>query len=309
MMHLIRHLTNSQLFSAGSVVTIGNFDGVHLGHVTLLKRLMAVAKQHNLPSVVVIFEPQPREVFHPTQAPIRLTPLREKIRLLAALSIDYVVCLRFTPALAALTAEEFVAQILVQQLQARHILIGDDFHFGKQRQGDIQLLTTLSKQYHFSVESIATIEVNGTRISSTFVRDALRHGDVVSAKNALGRYYHISGRVQRGEGKGRRWGFPTANLAVPAAGLPLSGVFVVYVSTRHLRRHPAVANIGTRPTVDGTRMVLEVLLLDFTDDLYGQRLEVEFLHKLRDEQKFASLDLLLQQIKQDVAAARLYFKL
>jgi riboflavin kinase/FMN adenylyltransferase len=306
-MKLIRHLKNKDLFSGGSAVTIGNFDGIHRGHVELLNKLIATAQQQNIPSVVVIFEPQPREVLYPSQAPARLTPLREKLHLLAQLPIDYVVCLRFDKALASLTATEFVEKILVRSLHAKYVLVGDDFCFGKQRQGNLTLLQELGKQFQFTTASMPTIEDNGTRVSSTLIRTALTQGDLKTAENALGRPYTVSGRVRRGAGRGKQWGFPTANLSVPPSGLPLSGVFVVRVHGLNLFQHPAVANIGTRPTVDGTRTVLEVLLLDFDGDLYGQHLEIEFLQKLRDEKKFDNMDLLLQQIGKDVETARTYF--
>ena len=305
-MKLLRH---SYSLSQGCVATIGSFDGIHRGHAALLQLLVVEAKQRHLPSVVILFEPQPREFFAPEQAPVRLTSLREKLRLLKKFDIDYVVCLRFNSKLAQLQATDFVLEILVKQLQVKYILIGDDFRFGKQRLGDFTLLQTMGAQYNFTVASMHTLQEDNERISSTMIRESLVQGDLAKAQRALGHPFHLSGRVRRGAGRGRQWGFPTANVAVPRYGLPLSGVFVVRVNSNQLKSHPAVANIGTRPTVDGTRTVLEVLLLDFNDDLYGQRLEIEFLQKLRDEKKFDTVELLLAQIAKDVEEGKEFFKL
>lgn len=306
-MQLIRHFFPSIFAEKGSIATIGNFDGVHKGHVALLEQLAAEAKMRGLPSVVILFEPHPREFLTPEKAPARLTLFREKIQRLKELPIDYVLCLRFNKKLSNLTATDFVKNILVKGLHVKYILIGDDFRFGKQRQGDVALLNHLGKEYDYAVEVFPTFVEHNERVSSTAVREALVKGDLKSAEQLLGRPYTISGHVKRGAGRGRDFGFPTANITVPKQGLPLSGVFVVRVNSETLKEHPAVANIGIRPTVDGTRTVLEALLLDFEGDLYGQHLDIKFLHKLRDEKKFDNIELLKAQIKKDVTAAQQYF--
>ncbi len=306
-MQLIRHSFPSIFAETGCIATIGNFDGVHKGHAALLEQLVAEAKMRGVPSVLILFEPHPREFLTPKKAPARLTLFREKIQRLKQLPIDYILCLRFNQKLANLTAEEFIQKILVDGLHVKHILIGDDFRFGKQRQGDLALLNNLGKEYHYTVEVFPTFFEHHERVSSTAVREALSKGDLKTAEQLLGRVYTISGHVKQGAGRGREWGFPTANIAVAKQGLPLSGVFCVRVSSETLNDHPGVANVGIRPTVDGTRTVLEVLLLDFEGDLYGQHLDVKFLHKLRDEEKFESIELLKDQIKKDVTAAQQYF--
>lgn len=308
-MQLIRHSFPPAFAQHGCVATIGNFDGVHRGHLALLEGLVSEAKARGIPSVVILFEPHPREFLAPDKAPARLTLFREKIQRLKELSLDYVVCLRFNKMLANLSAEDFVKQILVQGLHVKHILIGDDFRFGKQRQGDIALLNKLAKENDFTVEVLPTFFENSERVSSTLIRESLFKGDLKTAETLLGRPYTLSGHVKRGAGRGREFGFPTANIAVPKQGLPLNGVFVVRVNSEVLEDHPAVANIGIRPTVDGTRTVLEVLLLDFEGDLYGHHLTIEFLEKLRDEIKFDNIELLKDQIKKDVEAARHYYHL
>jgi len=303
-MRLLRHIP---VFPHGCAVTIGNFDGVHRGHAALLQKLAADAKKLNLPVVVVIFEPQPREFLSPAQAPVRLTSLQDKLQLLKQQPIDYVLCLRFNQVLANYTAEDFVRLILVEKLRMKYILIGDDFRFGKQRQGDFFLLQTMGQALGFTATAMHTVQEGDQRISSTTIRDVLAQGDLTKAVHRLGHPYFVSGKVRRGAGRGKQWGFPTANIRVPARGLPIHGVFTVLVSNHQLHRHPAVANIGTRPTVDGTQTVLEVLLLDFDGDLYGQRLHIEFLRKLRDEQRFTTPEQLIAQIHQDVLTARQFF--
>lgn len=306
-MQLIRHSFPPIFTQHGCVATIGNFDGVHRGHLALLERLVSEAKARGIPSVVILFEPHPREFLASEKAPARLTLFREKIQRLKQLPIDYILCLRFNQKLANLTAEEFIQKILVNGLHVKHILIGDDFRFGQQRQGDVTLLTSLGEKYGYTLEVFPTFFEHNERVSSTAVREALSKGDLKTAEQLLGRVYTISGHVKRGAGRGHEFGFPTANIAVSKQGLPLSGVFCVRVSSETLNDHPAVANVGIRPTVDGTRTVIEVLLLDFEGNLYGQHLDVKFLHKLRDEKKFDNVELLKAQIKKDVTAAQHYY--
>lgn len=294
--------------TTSTVLTIGNFDGVHRGHRALLARLVAKARDCALPATVLTFEPHPREFFTPAQAPARLSNLREKLELLAECGVDRVHVCRFDAALAALTAEDFVTRILVDGLAARHLLIGDDFCFGQGRRGNFALLQQLGQMHRFVVEAMPTVAEGGLRVSSSAVREALAAGDLAGASTLLGRPYVIAGRVMRGRQLGRTLGFPTLNLRIKHARLALSGVFAVGVSGIAARPLPGAANIGLRPTLaDGLQPVLEVHLLDFDREIYGAHVTVNFLRKLRDEEKFASLDLLQAQIARDVVAVRAYF--
>lgn len=291
-----------------SVLTIGNFDGVHQGHRALLRRLTEKARAVGLPATVLSFEPNPREFFNPGKAPARLSSLREKLTLLAECQVDQVYVCRFNQAFASLTAQAFIEQILVRGLCVRHLLIGDDFRFGKARVGDFALLQQAGEKYRFSVEAMSTIAVGDERASSSAVRDALAAGDLSRAAQLLGRPYCIAGRVMHGKKLGRTLGFPTANLTLKHATLPLSGVFAVTVSGLGPADVHGAASLGVRPTLaEGLKPVLEVHLLDFDRDVYGSHVTVNFLHKLRDEEKYASLELLKDQIARDIAAVRTYF--
>ena len=295
--------------TSSRVLAIGNFDGLHLGHRALLERLTATARQHGLPSAVMTFEPHPRELFTPEQAPARLTSLREKLALLESCGIDEVYMLHFSRKLASLTADEFVERILVRGLGVRHLIIGDDFRFGKGRVGDFALLQQAGREQRFVVEAMHTVDFGGLRVSSSAVRDALASGDIERAEGLLGRAFVIAGRVMDGKKLGRTIGFPTANIQVRRKRLPLSGVFAVTVSGVAAQPLAGAANIGVRPTVaEGLKPVLEVHLLDFDRDIYGTHVDVNFMHKLRDEAKFDSLDALKAQIARDVADVRTYFK-
>lgn len=297
------------LATQSTVLTIGNFDGVHHGHRALLARLTDTARRIALPATVMTFEPHPRELFAPDQAPARLSSLREKFELLAACGIDRVHVLRFTRQLAALTADEFVARILVRGLAVRHLLIGDDFRFGKGRGGDFTLLQRAGGEHRFTVEAMHTVDLAGERVSSSAVRDALAAGDLEHASRLLGRSYCIAGRVAHGDKIGRTLGFPTANIRIKHKKLPMTGVFAVSVSGLGEAPVHGAASLGVRPTLgDGLRPVLEVHLLDFARDIYGAHVTVNFLHKLRDEAKYESLELLKAQIARDVADVRAYFE-
>ena len=291
------------------VLTIGNFDGLHRGHQALLERLTAKARSLSLPAAVMTFEPHPRELFAPEQAPARLTSLREKLDLLERSGVDQVHVCHFNAKFAALSAEEFIERILVRGLGVRHLFIGDDFLFGKGRRGDYQMLQRAGQQYAFGVEAMHTIDWQGERVSSSLVREALAEGDIEHAARLLGRAYAIEGRVVHGEKIGRQLGFPTANVQLKRKRLPLSGVFAVTVSGLDDQSLPAVASLGVRPTIgSGLKPVLEVHLLDFDRSLYGAHISVNFLHKLRDEARYDSLDALTAQITRDVAATRTYFQ-
>jgi len=306
-MQLVRGLHNLLPLTQGCVATIGNFDGVHRGHQAILARLRERAIELGVPSCVVIFEPQPREFFAPDTAPARLTRLREKLELLAGQGVDRVLCLAFNRRLRELSADEFVHQVLVDGLRVKHLEIGDDFRFGAGRSGDFDFLVRAGEQYAFTVEAALTVELDGERVSSTRVRQALQAGELELAGRLLGRPYALGGCVLHGQKLARQLGTPTANVQLKRRKPPLCGVFLVSVLHQG-RRYQGVANIGQRPTVAGDGSPhLEVHLLDFAGDLYGQRLTVEFHHKLRDEQRLASMEALKTAIDADVAAARAYW--
>lgn len=306
-MELIRYLHNLQGHHQGCVVTIGNFDGVHLGHQAVIAQLRGYAGQLGLPAVVMIFEPQPLEFFSTEMAPSRLTDLRDKIEWLREHGIDRVICLRFHGGLASLTAEQFVERLLVDGLGAELIVVGDDFRFGQGRQGDFQLLKRLGGRYGFDVKATDTLITDGIRISSSRIRECLNGGRLDEAAALLGRPYSISGRVIHGDKRGRELGFPTANIRLKRAKSPLLGVYAVRVLGLDGKIHKAVANIGTRPMFDGGRLLLEVHLLDFSKEIYGEHLHVEFLKRLREESKFDTLEILRAQIASDIDEARSFF--
>lgn len=306
-MQLLRGLHNLRPLSGGCVATIGNFDGVHLGHQAILGRLRERALELGVPSCVVIFEPQPREYFAPDAAPVRLTRLREKLELLREQGVDFVLCLTFNRRLRELSAAEFVRQVLVEGLRVRHLEVGDDFRFGCDRSGDFAFLVKASAEQGFTVEAATTVEVDGMRVSSSRIRKDLADGDLHMVERLLGRPYRLSGRVLHGQKLGRTLGSPTANIQLKRRKAPLNGVYLVSTMVAGQRCN-GVANIGTRPSVNGDgRPHLEVHLLDFAGDLYGQHLDVTFHQKLRDEQRFASLEALKAAILADIAAARAYW--
>ncbi len=307
-MQLVRGLQSLQPRHRGCVATIGNFDGVHRGHQAILARLRERAAELGLPSCVVIFEPQPREYFAPGQAPARLTRLREKLELLAEQGVDRVLCLAFNRRLRELSAAEFVHAVLVEGLGVEHLEVGDDFRFGCDRAGDFDFLRKAGAVEGFTVESATTIEVDGERVSSTRLRAALAAADFALAERLLGRPFAITGRVLHGQKLGRQLDAPTANIQLKRRRPPVDGVFTVSAELDG-RQWPGVANIGTRPSVksDG-QPHLEVHLLDYAGDLYGRRLRITFHRKLRDEQRFASLEALKAAIDADIAAARAYWR-
>ena len=289
-------------------LTIGNFDGVHLGHQAMLARLVEAAQRLGVPPCVMTFEPHPREFFAPDKAPTRLTSLREKLEWFAQSGIERVQICRFNFAFAKTTAEDFITRILHLGLAARWILVGDDFRFGARRAGDVGMLMQAEARCGFTVNAMPGVAVDGVRVSSTAVRDALAHGDLARARRLLGRPYSISGRVVSGDQLGRKLGCPTANVLMKRNRPPLAGVFAVEVHGIDGGVLPGVASLGVRPTIaHNARPGLEVHLLDFERDIYGVHLKVHFLHKFRDEEKYADVGTLKRQIANDVENARNYF--
>ena len=293
-----------------TVLTIGNFDGIHQGHRALLGRLTASAASGQLLPAVLTFEPHPREYFAPESAPARLSTLREKLELIADEGVAATWVCRFNARFAALSAEEFIARVLIDALHVKHLIIGDDFCFGADRTGDFALLADAGKRHGFVVEAIDSVTVDGLRASSSAVRAALAAGQLDLAARLLGRPYSIDGRVVRGEQIGRQLGFATANIRIKHDKPPLLGVFAVEVSSPGFAGSPfkGVANLGFRPSLNKTRQaLLEVHLFDFAGDLYGTHLNVRFRHQLRDEMKFPNLDALKMQIATDIAEAKAFF--
>jgi len=303
-MRLIRGLHNLRAADRGCVATIGNFDGVHLGHRAVFQRLLARGRELGLPATVITFEPQPMEFFAAEAAPARLTRLREKIAAIAADDIERIMLLEFGHRLAAMDADTFIRRLLIDGLGARFLLVGDDFRFGHNRQGDFALLQAAGREHGFTVEDLHTIKLGDERVSSTRIREALARGDLEQARHLLGRPYRICGRVAHGDERGRSIGFPTANINLHRRRSPLRGVFAVEVHGLDQGPLPGVANIGKRPTVQGTEERLEVHLFDFDRTIYGAHLAVELRLRLRDEQRFESFQALKTQIGRDAAAAR-----
>jgi riboflavin kinase/FMN adenylyltransferase len=301
-------------------LTIGNFDGVHLGHQAMLARLKEAANRLDLAPCVMTFEPHPREFFAPDQAPTRLTSLREKLELLAAAGVERMQVCRFDFDFARISAEDFIVRILQRGLAVRWVLVGDDFRFGARRAGDFAMLKAFSAKCGFEAEEMPAYSVNSLRVSSTAVREALTMGDLELVRRLLGRAYSISGRVVSGDRLGRKIGFPTANIQLKHNRPPLSGIFAVEAemevhdavrlsSPRWMQAMRGVASLGVRPTVhDNGKPVLEVHLFDFDQEIYGRHLRVHFLHKLRNEEKYPDLETLTKQIERDVEHAKNYFE-
>jgi len=306
-MELIRGLHNLRDRHRGCVATIGNFDGVHLGHRKVLAQVKAKAAELGLPSVAIIFEPQPREFFGGDAVPPRLTRFDEKVRLLAAEGVDRVLCLTFNARLRQMCATDFIDELLLKGLAVRHFVVGDDFRFGCDRRGDFTMLTEAGKRHGFSVEHTATFAIDDERVSSTRVRQALVQNDFDLAARLLGWRYAVTGRVMHGQKLGRQLGVPTANVRMHKYACPLRGVFAVHAHFDG-RRLPGVCNVGMRPTVNGRQPVLEVHLLDYSgEEIYGRLMRVEFLHFIREERAFDGLDALKTQIEADIEHVRAWF--
>jgi riboflavin kinase / FMN adenylyltransferase len=294
--------------AAPVALTIGNFDGIHLGHQAMLAELKRGAGRLGLPACVLTFEPHPREFFAPDKAPVRLTTLREKLELLAQCGVDRVHICRFNYRFAQIAAEDFISEVVARGLGARWVLVGDDFRFGARRAGDFVMLKQAAPRLGFEVTDLASFALAGERVSSTAVRKALAGGELERAGRLLGRAYSISGRVTRGDGLGRKLGFPTANVQMKHNRPPLTGIFAVLLHGAAREPLPGVASLGVRPTVkQGGAPVLEVHVLDYSGDLYRCHVRVEFLHKFRDEEKYADLTTLTQQITLDVENTKAFF--
>ncbi|MCP5419129.1 MAG: bifunctional riboflavin kinase/FAD synthetase [Gammaproteobacteria bacterium] len=306
-MEFIRGLHNLRPRHHGCVATIGNFDGVHLGHQSILRQLAEKAAVFQVPTLVITFEPQPQEYFARHASPPRLMRLREKLLALKESGIDRVLCLKFDQRLANLDARRFVDDLLVAQLGVRFLVVGDDFRFGHGRRGDFSLLCQAGDKHGFQVANTHSLLWEGSRVSSTRIRQALGQGDLNHVHCLLGRPYAICGRIVHGDQRGRLLGYPTANIHLHREMTPLSGVYVVELHGIGPHPLPGVANVGRRPTVNGTRDQLEVHLFDFQQDIYGRYVQVDFLAHLRPEWRFESLEALREQIDQDARQARAHF--
>jgi riboflavin kinase/FMN adenylyltransferase len=301
--NLIRKTT---LAKHSSAVTIGNFDGLHQGHQMLIKNLVQKARERNLLATVMTFEPMPQTCLRPQMSLLRLMSFRQKFLLLKEWGIDQVVCLRFNRTFAAISAHDFINNLLVAGLDVKHLIVGEDFRFGHQQLGDVTLLQQMGQQRGFTVEALKMNQIEAIKVSSTRVREYLLKGDLAGVREQLGRNYQVSQRVVTGSRLARTLGFPTANLKLKPHDLAFKGVFVTHVFVDG-QRFNAVTNVGTRPTLDGKNYFLEAHILDFSDDLYGKRITVEFLQKIRDEIRFSDIHALKKQIAEDVLTAKAFF--
>jgi len=304
-MHLIRGLAHLKHLKNGCVLTIGNFDGVHSGHRKVIENLAVKGKELSLPVVVMIFEQQPLEFFLGENAPSRLMRLREKVIQFKSLPVDELLVVRFDQTFANYPAEAFISDVLVKKLNVKHLVIGDDFHFGKARCGNFSMLKEKGLLFGFEVEDTNSFFIKKQRVSSTLIRDALGDGDLSKAKQMIGTDFSVCGRVAHGNKLGRTIGFPTANIQMFRKNTPITGVFAVTMSGISNKEIKGIANVGTRPTVDGgKRVILETHLFDFNEEIYGQYVEVHFKQKIRDEKRFDSFDELKQQIQKDSVIAK-----
>jgi riboflavin kinase / FMN adenylyltransferase len=300
----VRHPADGRPAESGCVLTVGNYDGVHLGHQHMIRVLKERAAELGCESTVLVFEPSSKEFIDPAGAPPRLTRWREKFLALAAQGVERLVTLRFDDEVRAMSPQRFVDELIVGALDARHVVVGDDFRYGTQAQGTIDSLRAAGESLGFGVEQVPPFVFDGVRVSSTAVRERLDHGDCAGAARLLGRRYRMMGRVVYGEALGRTLGFPTANLRLMRRKSPLYGIFAVRVYGIEDVPLDGVASLGTRPTVNGIEPLLEAHVFDFSGDLYGHAIEVEFVAKLRDEVKFDSLDSMMAQMQVDAAQAR-----
>ena len=305
-MRLVRHLDDLPQpdVAAGSVLTIGSYDGLHLGHLQLLKRVLREAKTRGLPSILMSFEPTPKEFFALASPPARLMRFREKFDALQDFGIDIFYCPRFAPSMRSIAADAFIRRILIHGLNVRHIVVGDDFQFARKREGTIEHLQRASKALGYDVEQVPSIVVDGVRVSSTAIREALEEGNLPRANALLGRPYRMSGKVVKGRQVGRSLGFATANVDLRRRQSAVLGIYAVRVSGLPQGPIDGVASVGTRPTFDLEKPLLEVHLFDFDQDIYGKYIHVDFIEHLRDEAKYASVDELVAQMEIDAENAR-----
>jgi len=303
-MEFVRGLYNLRPRQRGCVLTIGAFDGVHRGHQEMLRVLREQASRHRLPGVVLSFEPTPREFLARGAPPARLTRFRERFEAFQRYGTDRFVCLRFDERIRQMEPDAFVTDIMVHALDVRHVVVGHDFRFARNLAGNVETLRALGAQFGFGVSEVSPFEVDGERVSSSSIRKMLEAGDVTRAARFLGRPYGITGKVVHGSKLGRKLGFPTANLRLHRRVTPLAGVFAVRVSGQGLHAAPGVASLGTRPVVNGKELLLEAHVFDFSGDLYGRYLTVEFIARLRDELWFPNMDDLVVQMRKDAAQAR-----
>ena len=306
-MKLLRGNQSLAAFDKGVAATIGNFDGVHLGHQKLIKALKIKANQLNIPLVVILFEPQPREFFQKNTAPVRISSLREKLEILKSCDVDYVYCIKFDDTFAKTSAKDFARNYLFTLMKVKYLLIGADFRFGINREGTFSLLQEQALFYNAEVQVAPDFLVAQEKVSSTQIRKAFVCGNLDLAAKCLGRPYSLCGKVIYGDGRGRQWGIPTANINLQKRPLPLHGVFVVRIKI-DFKAYYGVANLGKRPTVDGSKNSLEVHLFEFEQQIYGKMIQVFFLHKLRDEIKFSAIDALIAQIHNDFKEAKIFLK-
>ena len=305
-MRLVRHLQDLPYpdLDTGSVVTIGAFDGIHLGHQQLLERVTHVAEDQGLTAVVMSFEPTPKEFFGGTRPPARLMRFREKFDSLEAHGIDLFYCPRFAAPMREIPAADFIRRILIHGLNARYLVVGDDFHFARRREGSIGHLNAVAGVLGYDVEQVPSVVVNGVRVSSTAIRDALAGGDMKTAAKLLGRPYRMSGKIVKGDRVGRTLGYPTANVDLRRRQSAVMGIFAVRVHGLEGGPHDAVASVGSRPTFAGTKPILEVHIFDFDADIYGEYIHVDFIAWLREQEKFDLVEDLVAQMGVDVENAR-----
>jgi len=305
-MRLARHLGDLPYpdLDAGSVVTIGAFDGIHLGHQQLLERVIHVAEDKGLTAIVMSFEPTPKEFFGGTRPPARLMRFREKFESLEGRGIDLFYCPRFAAPMRDIPVADFIRRVLVQGLNARYLVVGDDFHFARRRAGTIEHLNAAAGVLEYDVEQVPSVVVNGVRVSSTAIRDALADGDMTTAAKLLGRPYRMSGKIVTGDRVGRTLGYPTANVDLRRRQSAVMGIFAVRVHGLEGGPHDAVASVGSRPTFAGTKPILEVHLFDFDEDIYGQYIHVDFIAWLREQEKFDLVEDLVAQMHVDADNAR-----
>jgi riboflavin kinase/FMN adenylyltransferase len=305
-MRLVRHLEDLPYpdLGGGSVVTIGAYDGLHLGHQQLLERVTHVAADMGLTSVVMSFEPTPKEFFGGSSPPARLMRFREKFESLETHGIDLFYCPRFALRMRDIPAPDFIRRILVHGLNARYLVVGDDFHFARRREGTIEHLNAVARVLDYDVEQVLSVVVNGLRVSSTAIRDALGSGDMRTASKLLGRPYRMSGKIVKGDRVGRTLGYPTANVDLRRRQSAVMGIFAVRVHGLQGGPHDAVASVGSRPTFDGTKPILEVHIFDFDEDIYGKYIHVDFIAWLRDQVKFDLVEDLVAQMDVDADNAK-----